>query len=56
MSGYTDDAVVQHGILTQEVALLRKPFTVNTLSTAVASALTRRTSGSRPIGGAAAAG
>ena len=36
--------------------LLRKPFTVNTLSTAVASALTRRTSGSRPIGGAAAAG
>jgi signal transduction histidine kinase len=36
--------------------LLRKPFTVSTLSTAVASALTRRTSGSRPIGGAAAAG
>ena len=36
--------------------LLRKPFTVNTLSSAVASAITRRTSGSRPIGGAAAAG
>ena len=36
--------------------LLRKPFTVNTLSTAVASAITRRTSGSRPIGGAAATG
>ena len=36
--------------------LLRKPFTVNTLSTAVATALTRRPSGSRPIGGAAAAG
>jgi CheY-like chemotaxis protein len=36
--------------------LLRKPFTVNTLSTAVATALTRRTSGSRPIGGAAATG
>ena len=36
--------------------LLRKPFTVSTLSTSVATALTRRTSGSRPIGGAAAAG
>jgi signal transduction histidine kinase len=36
--------------------LLRKPFTVSTLSTSVATALARRTSGSRPIGGAAAAG
>jgi CheY-like chemotaxis protein len=36
--------------------LLRKPFTVSTLSTAVATALARRASGSRPIGGAAAAG
>ncbi|HET9397796.1 MAG TPA: ATP-binding protein, partial [Sphingomicrobium sp.] len=36
--------------------LLRKPFTVSTLSTSVATALSRRTSGSRPIGGAAAAG
>jgi signal transduction histidine kinase/ActR/RegA family two-component response regulator len=36
--------------------LLRKPFTVSTLASAVASASARRSSGSRPIGGAAAAG
>ena len=36
--------------------LLRKPFTVSTLSGAVATALARRSSESRPIGGAAAAG
>jgi signal transduction histidine kinase len=36
--------------------LLRKPFTVSTLSTAVATAIARRPSESRPIGGAAAAG
>ena len=36
--------------------LLRKPFTVNTLSTAVATAIARGSSGSRPTGGAAAAG
>ena len=36
--------------------LLRKPFTVSTLASAVASALARRPSESRPIGGAAAAG
>jgi signal transduction histidine kinase/ActR/RegA family two-component response regulator len=36
--------------------LLRKPFTVSTLSAAVATALARKPSVSRPIGGAAAAG
>jgi signal transduction histidine kinase len=36
--------------------LLRKPFTVSTLASAVASALARRPNVSRPIGGAAAAG
>jgi signal transduction histidine kinase/ActR/RegA family two-component response regulator len=36
--------------------LLRKPFTVNTLASAVASALARSPTESRPIGGAAAAG
>jgi CheY-like chemotaxis protein len=36
--------------------LLRKPFTVNTLASSVAAALSRRPSESPPIGGAAAAG
>jgi signal transduction histidine kinase len=36
--------------------LLRKPFTVSTLASSVATALARRTNVSRPIGGAAAAG
>jgi len=36
--------------------LLRKPFTVSTLASAVATAIARRPSESRPIGGAAAAG
>ena len=27
MSGYTDDAVVRHGVLTQEMPFIQKPFT-----------------------------
>jgi FixJ family two-component response regulator len=31
MSGYTDDAIVRHGLLDQEIAFLQKPFTPDSL-------------------------
>jgi DNA-binding NtrC family response regulator len=31
MSGYTDDAIVRHGLLGQEIAFLQKPFTPDAL-------------------------
>jgi PAS domain S-box-containing protein len=39
MSGYTDDAVVQRGVLAQEVTLLRKPFTPYALVASVREVL-----------------
>jgi PAS domain S-box-containing protein len=39
MSGYTDDAVVQHGVQTQSVALLRKPFTPYALAARIREVL-----------------
>jgi CheY-like chemotaxis protein len=32
MSGYTDQAIVRHGILAEDTVLLQKPFTLNSLS------------------------
>ncbi len=32
MSGYTDRAIVHHGILAPDTILLQKPFTLNTLA------------------------
>ena len=32
MSGYTDDAIVRHGLLDEGIAFLQKPFTPDTLS------------------------
>jgi YesN/AraC family two-component response regulator len=39
MSGYTDDAVVRHGILSEGIAYLQKPFTPRVLAGKVRSVL-----------------
>jgi PAS domain S-box-containing protein len=39
MSGYTDDAVVRHGILQEGIAYLQKPFTPGSLATKVRGVL-----------------
>lgn len=39
MSGYTDDTVIQHGVLDAETPFMQKPFTVATLATKVSQAL-----------------
>ncbi|MFT5130967.1 MAG: PAS domain S-box-containing protein [Rhodothermales bacterium] len=41
MSGYTDDALTNHGILDPDIHLLQKPFTREELDDAVASILAR---------------
>jgi PAS domain S-box-containing protein len=46
MSGYTDDAIAQHGVLEPGVRLLNKPFKMDQLAHAVAQALGRE----RPAG------
>jgi signal transduction histidine kinase/CheY-like chemotaxis protein len=42
MSGYTDDAVVLHGVLAEEMAFLQKPFTLNALARKVRALLDGR--------------
>jgi DNA-binding response OmpR family regulator len=39
MSGYVDDAVVQHGLQTQSISLLRKPFTPYALAARIREVL-----------------
>jgi len=56
MSGYTDDAVVQRGVLAQEVTLLRKPFTPYALVASVREVLDSATASPSPsVGGASPA-
>jgi PAS domain S-box-containing protein len=43
MSGYTDDAVVRHGIVEPGMAFLQKPFSAGTLARKVRDVLDRRT-------------
>ena len=39
VSGYTDDAIIRHGLIGQDVRFLQKPFTVNGLLRSVRDAL-----------------
>jgi FixJ family two-component response regulator len=39
MSGYTDDAIVRHGILASSMAFLQKPFAPNALEQKVREVL-----------------
>jgi DNA-binding response OmpR family regulator len=41
MSGYTDDAVVVHGVLAEEMDLIQKPFTVDLLARKMREVLDR---------------
>jgi len=42
MSGYTDDAIVHHGLLEQDIAFLQKPFTLDALAHKVRAVLDAR--------------
>jgi FixJ family two-component response regulator len=41
MSGYTEEAIVKHGVLNPGIALLRKPFTSETLGRKIREVLDR---------------
>jgi two-component system cell cycle sensor histidine kinase/response regulator CckA len=39
MTGYTDEAIVEHGILEEGIELIHKPFTIQKLSRKVREVL-----------------
>ena len=41
MSGYTEDAIVQHGVLKPGIVFLNKPFTAETLAGKIQDVLDR---------------
>jgi FixJ family two-component response regulator len=41
MSGYTEDAIAQHGVLKPGIAFLNKPFTSHTLGEKIREVLER---------------
>ena len=42
MSGYTDQAIVHHGILGPDIVLLQKPFTLSALANKLREALAKK--------------
>jgi DNA-binding response OmpR family regulator len=47
MSGYTDDAIVRHGLLSDELDFIQKPFSPDVLAQKIRSVLDARNNHTR---------